>query len=168
MVDRHQKNGKRIVLSESAYGKIAGYLSEFLRRSRASLCIFADINGYPISHRGQDQDLNIQLLTALAAGDFSATMEIATLMGEKGRFKFIYHEGEARNLYLCNVGKDYILIVLFDQDVPLGLIRVLTQRTLEKLHDLFIEVKTDTEQAAQFLDLEFRKLVSEELDKTFR
>ena len=86
--------------------------------------------------------------------------------GEEG-FQFIYHEGLAQHIYLCNVSNDYLLVVLFDKTVALGMVRVLARHTVEKLQDLLYELVMESEKASKFLDVEFRSLLKKELDKTF-
>ncbi|MBN1543445.1 roadblock/LC7 domain-containing protein [candidate division KSB1 bacterium] len=164
---RQRHNGKRVVFSESSFKRIRSLIHDFLQRSRASLCIFADINGYPIAYGGDTRGLIISTLTALAAGSFSATLEMAHGLGESQRFRFIYHEGARHNLYLANVGEDYLMIVLFDKSVALGIIRLLTHQITNQLDELLAELRRNSDQAAQMLDREFRDLLGEELDRTF-
>jgi predicted regulator of Ras-like GTPase activity (Roadblock/LC7/MglB family) len=167
MTSRQQTNGKRVVFSESNYRKLVGQLKEFIKKSRARFCVFADLNGYPIASAGSLKGVSIASLTALAAGDFSATLEMARMIGEQQQFKFIHHEGSLQHLYLCHVGPHYLLIVSFDQSVALGMIRILTRHTISKLQELLNSIEEDRMSAARFLDVEFRELLGKELDRAF-
>ena len=167
MQSRQRENGKRIVLSEASFEKIAGLLQDFLKRSRATLCVFADMNGYPIAYQGYLNQSQVASLTALAAGDFLATSEMAKLTQNGDRFRFIIHEGDKQNLYLCSVGDDYLLIVLFHKSIALGLIRVLTQHIIEQLHKLLKRFRQEYEENLELFDSEFRALLGKELDKAF-
>ncbi|HNR67363.1 MAG TPA: roadblock/LC7 domain-containing protein [bacterium] len=164
---QQRHNGKRVVFSEASFQKIRLLIRDFLLRSRASMCIFADVNGYPIAYGGDSRGVQISSLTALAAGSFSATLEMARWLGEEQRFRFIYHEGAHRNLYLSNIGDNYLMIVLFDKSVPLGIIRLLTRQTTDRLNELLNDLRRKSDQATQLLDLEFRDLLDKELDRTF-
>jgi predicted regulator of Ras-like GTPase activity (Roadblock/LC7/MglB family) len=161
------KNGKRMMFSEDAFQKIKQVLAELTKRANAHLCVFADVNGYPIGSYSITDDVDISSLTALAAGTFSATAAMANLISGEQQFKYIYHEGTHRNIYLCNVSSDYLIIVVFDKSVPLGLIRVLTHHTIARLNEVIRLLETENEKAVQFLDLEFKSLLSKELNRSF-
>jgi len=164
----HGGNGQSIVLSGEMYKSISEILSELATKTRARTIIFADMNGHPITQRGNAADLNISNMAALAAGDFSATSEIAKIIGEKQQFKFIYHEGEKYNVYLSNVGDNFLLILIFDSQTALGMIRIYTKRAIDALHILLTNAKVDEQQSTQFVDVDFNKYLNEELDKAFK
>ncbi|MBN2001367.1 roadblock/LC7 domain-containing protein [candidate division KSB1 bacterium] len=163
----HTSNGKRLVFSETTFQKIFQILTDMIKQSRAHLCIFADMNGYPISYSGTLQDVDVSSLTALAAGTFSATSAMANIVAKEERFKYIYQEGESRNIYMSTVEEEYVLIVVFDRSVTLGMIRVMTHYTIEKLTGLIEQLKKQNEQLTQFLDVEFKALLSKEVDIAF-
>jgi len=121
-----------------------------------------------VVHRGEADTLDLAALTALAAGDFAATAEISRLIGQESRFKFLYHEGAQRSLYLCAVGADYFLMVVFDNSVALGIIRVLAHYAVEKISRFIQSLKQESEQTHQFLDFEFRDLLARQLDRSLR
>jgi len=165
--DNQTLNSRRIVFSEATYHKIIKILADLKNRLQAQATIFADMNGYPIGYDLEVDDVDIIELTALAAGTFSATSEMARLIKEKNRFRFIYHEGESRNIYMCNVSKEYLIIVLFDKSVVMGMVRILTHNTVEKLQKILNELSVEYEKTSQFLDIEFKSLLGKELDKYF-
>lgn len=165
---QQRKNGKRVVFSQTAYHQIARILEELLSRSQARLALFADMSGYPVVYRGDADTLDLAALTALAAGDFAATAEMSRLIGQESRFRFLYHEGVARSLYLCAVGSDYFLMVIFEKKVALGIIRVLSHYAVEKITRYIQELRKEGEQTHQFLDFEFRDLLAQQLDRSLR
>jgi len=165
---QQRKNGKRLVFSETSYHHVTQILDEFLRRSQAQLAIFADMNGYPVASRGDAENIDMSALTALAAGDFAATAEMASIIGHDGRFKFIYHEGTTRSIYLCAVSEDYFLLVVYETRVALGIIRVLSHYAVEKIGQHIHELSQESEQTQKFLDFEFRDLLSKQLERSLR
>jgi len=162
------KNGKKLVLSETSYADVGSILQDLIRKTRAQAAIFADMDGYPIVHRGNAEHLHIATLTALGAGSFSATAEMARIIGERDGFRFLYHEGEDSNLYLSKVGEGQLIIVAFDSAVALGMIRIFTNLAITKLNTMLKEITADGKDATEFLDLEFKNLLSQELDKSFK
>ncbi|MBC8184579.1 roadblock/LC7 domain-containing protein [candidate division KSB1 bacterium] len=160
-------NGQPIVLSGEMYKTISEVISELATKTRARTIIFADMNGHPITQRGTSTDIDIASLSALAAGDFSATAEIAKIIGEKQQFKFIFHEGEKFNAYLSNVGQDFLLILIFESKSALGMIRIYTKRAIATLSDVVVGAKVSDEATSSFVDVDFNKYLNEELDKAF-
>jgi len=163
----NNNNGKRWVFSETSFDKINGTVNDLCSRLKAHVVVFADMNGYPISFCGDTKRIEINNLTAVGAGTFSATTEMAHLIHEKKQFKFIYHEGDSQNIYLCNVGEDYLMIVVFSKSTAVGMVRALTAHAVEKLSGLLSELVEEKEKATEFLDVEFRSLLGKELDKSF-
>ena len=160
-------NGQPIVLSGEMYKAISEVISELATKIRAKTIIFADMNGHPITQRGTATDIDIPSLSALAAGDFSATPEIAKIIGEKKQFKFIFHEGEKFNAYLSNVGDNFLLILIFDSNAALGMIRIYTKRAISTLADVLENAKQKEENSTSFVDVDFNKYLNQELDKAF-
>jgi len=163
----HGGNGQSIVLSGEMYKAISEILSELASKTRARTIIFSDMNGHPITQRGTSADINISNMAALAAGGFSATTEIAKLIGEKKQFKFIFHEGENHNVYFSNVGNNFLLVLIFNSQTALGMIRIYTKRAIDALNELIYTAKEEEEKTTQFVDVDFNKYLNEELDKAF-
>jgi predicted regulator of Ras-like GTPase activity (Roadblock/LC7/MglB family) len=108
-------------------------LERMAYESEASCIILADITGQLISERGKTEGINTQVLSALGAGELSATQEMARLVGERARFNLLLHEGEERSVYLSPVGKKMLLIVVFDGRTPIGLVRIILKNAVDEL-----------------------------------
>lgn len=161
-------NGQSIVLSGEMYKAISEILSELASKTRARTIIFSDQNGHPITQRGTAADINISNMAALAAGGFAATGEIAKLIGEKKQFKYIFHEGDHYNVYFSNVGDNFLLILIFNAQTALGMIRIYTKRAIDALSRLIYAAKDEEQKVTQFVDIDFNKYLNEELDKAFK
>ncbi len=95
--------------------------------------LLSDITGQLISVKGRVDEMNTAVLSALAAGNLAATKEMAKLVGEPARFKLLLHEGERRSVYLSDVGEELVLITVFDNSVPLGMVRLGTRQVIKRL-----------------------------------
>ncbi|MBN1351678.1 roadblock/LC7 domain-containing protein [candidate division KSB1 bacterium] len=160
-------NGQQIILSGEMYKSITEILSELLMKTKARLIIFADMDGHAITQKGTITGLNINTLAALAAGHYAATAEMANILGESDRFRYIFHEGHDMNMYCCNVGDHFLLTVVFDISTALGMVRIFTNRTIQSLETLLSQQQEMDDKAREFLDIEFSTLLNQELDKTF-
>ena len=163
-----KKTGKRLVLSETMYREIRNIIMELVSKTRAKAIIFADMNGHPISQRGELSEFNVAALTALAAGEFSATSEMAKMIGEPAQFKLLFHEGNKANVYISSVGDSFLILLIFDHSVALGIIRIFTSRAVARLNEILGEAKRAEQEASRYLDVEFGELLKKELDRSFR
>jgi predicted regulator of Ras-like GTPase activity (Roadblock/LC7/MglB family) len=167
-MDSQKSNGRPVILSETAYHSIAKVVEDLAASTRADVIVFADANGYPILHKGTIENLDLSVISSLAASNFSATAKMAAMIGENDSFKFLFHEGEKTNMYLSNVGFNFILLVIFKVEVALGMVRVFTRKAIEELITTLNTMKQDEEKTKEVFDLEFKTLLSEELDRSFK
>ncbi len=166
---RKLKDGSRqVILNGKQYEAITKVLSELATKTKASAILFADMSGQLISQRGNTEDMNTTVLSALAASDFAATSEMAKLVGEEAKFKLLFHEGEKRNVYLSNVGDDFFLVVVFDVSVTLGLIRIYTKKAIEDLLSALEEQGEEGETTEKMIDDDFSSLLGDALDDNFK
>lgn len=162
------KDGSRqIILTARQFDEITKVLSELAAKTKASTILLADISGQLITQRGNTDDINTAILSALAASDFAATSEMAKLVGEDAKFKLLFHEGEKRNVYLSNVGDNFFLVVVFDVSVTLGLVRIYTKKAIENLLTVFEESEAG-EDASAILDQDFSSMLGDMLDESFK
>ena len=167
MMPDHNSNGMGIVFSESTYRKISRILYELNTRLKANLTIFADMNGYPIDSSGNIGDMNINTLTAVAAGSFSASNEMSSMISGHEHFEHVLHEGARDNVYMCSVGSDYLMIIIFDKKAPIGFVRLLVHAAVNKLTQYLDSLRVQKRSASQFLDAEFRARLGDEMDSAF-
>jgi len=162
------KDGSRqIILTAKQFDEITKVLTELASKTKASTILLADISGQLITQRGNTEDINTQILSALAASDFAATSEMAKLVGEDAKFKLLFHEGEKRNVYLSNVGDNFFLVVVFDVSVTLGLVRIYTKKAIQNLLHVF-ETTEQGEDASAIIDQDFSSMLGDMLDESFK
>jgi predicted regulator of Ras-like GTPase activity (Roadblock/LC7/MglB family) len=162
------KDGSRqIILNAKQFDEITRILSELAAKTKASTILLADISGQLITQRGNTEDINTAILSALAASDFAATSEMAKLVGEEAKFKLLFHEGEKRNVYLSNIGDNFFLVVVFDVSVTLGLVRIYTKKAIQNLTNVFESSESD-EDASKVIDQDFSSMLGDMLDESFK
>ncbi len=161
-----KRNGKRFALSEVAFEQITEALNALVAKTRARTVIFCDMNGHLVAQRGEIVGYDVNALCAVAAGEFSATAELAKMVGQGDGFHYLYHEGDEANVYISRVNPDFFLIVIFDKSVALGMVRVFTKKAIESLATALEETAREPSSEEAFLDLEFGSLLGRELDKS--
>ncbi len=162
------KDGSRqIILNAKQFDEITKILTELAAKTKASTILLADISGQLITQRGNTEEINTAILSALAASDFAATSEMAKLVGEEAKFKLLFHEGEKRNVYLSNIGDNFFLVVVFDVSVTLGLVRIYTKKAIQNLINVFESSESD-EEASKVIDQDFSSMLGDMLDESFK
>ncbi len=161
-----EQNSQALVLSEDIYNGITELIQDLSASTGAKSVVFCESNGYAVTQVGTIKGLDLPAIASLAANNFSATARMADMLGEKSSFKYLYHEGDNINLYISNVGFDFILLVIFEVDVALGMVRIYTKKTINALAGLLQSASHKDAQAKQFLDAEFKNLLSEELNRS--
>ncbi|MEN6487024.1 MAG: roadblock/LC7 domain-containing protein, partial [Syntrophobacteraceae bacterium] len=57
------------------------------------------------------------------------------LIGEED-FTLMFHKGDTRNIHFSRLGKDFIIVTLFNDNVSLGLIRLNLAKVLQQLEPI--------------------------------
>ena len=104
--------------------------------SNSKVVFIVDKNGQPIAASGELEDLDITSLATLTAGNIAATGGMASLL-EENEFSTQFHEGENANIHIQIVGQRVILVVIFDQQSSLGLVRLRVRKSSQELNGIF-------------------------------
>mgnify|MGYP001056944470 CR=1 FL=1 len=156
-----------LVLPEKLAKQIDCILVELYRKTGAGCVLLADITGQLIGAEGQVQNIDPVLVSALAAGDVAAMAELTRQIGEESPHGSFLHEGEKKSVYLFNVADSFILIVIFQADTPVGLMRLFVRRAAERLHPLTAEFEDLMGSPRQVANTAFSTTLAHELDSIF-
>ena len=125
--------------TEDDFGAITRALERFLTDCNARCALLVDRNGQLVATVGEQPKFDATAFATLTAADFSANDQLARLVGEKD-FQSLFHQGEKESMYLADVARRVILVVLFDNRTTLGLVRLKMKPTVEELTQLFEQV----------------------------
>jgi predicted regulator of Ras-like GTPase activity (Roadblock/LC7/MglB family) len=126
----------RLTFYKEDVEKIDRLLAEFLRLSGAKCALLIDKEGHLVTRRGEVRSIDMDTISALVAGSFAATKEMARLLGED-EFTALYHQGMRDNIQLSLVGDRTLLTILFDDRTTVGMVRLYANETAKKLGDIF-------------------------------
>src|SRR5713226_1116906 len=151
--------------SENDSKLIQGHLQAFLRDSSARCALLVDRTGQLVATVGETPRFDPTAFASLTAADFSANDQLAKMIGE-AEFASLVHQGEKESMYLADVAKRVILVVLFDQRTTLGLVKLKARAVVENLNKVFEEMfnRVGTGPAQQKALLEGAE---DEIDKLF-
>ncbi len=122
--------------TEDDFGAITQSLQRFLFDSNARCALLVDRTGQLVATVGEQPKFDPTAFATLTAADFSANDQLAKLIGETD-FNSLFHQGEKESMYLADVARRVILVVLFDNRTTLGLVRLKMKQTVEELTRLF-------------------------------
>lgn len=157
-----------IVVSESELGNIARVLGRLTLDTGASHVLLLDKSGQLISAQGQTGQRDIIALGALLAGAFSSSRQVAEILGERD-FRTILQQGVHESLYSSLIGEQWLLVIVFDKQTHVGLVKVLARRASEELERVLERVRAGGAQAKeQIVNVQFRDSVANTIDLLFQ
>jgi predicted regulator of Ras-like GTPase activity (Roadblock/LC7/MglB family) len=119
--------------------RIDQLLQSFLYESQARCALLIDRTGQLITIAGERPAFDSTAFASLAAADFSANDQLASMIGEQ-EFSSLFHQGERESMYLADVAKRVILVVLFDDRATLGMIRIKVRNVVRDLSEIFSQL----------------------------
>jgi predicted regulator of Ras-like GTPase activity (Roadblock/LC7/MglB family) len=125
--------------SENDFKLIQTHLQAFLRESNARCALLVDRTGQLVATVGEQPQFDPTAFASLTAADFSANDQLAKMIGE-AEFASLVHQGEKESMFLADVARRVILVVLFDQRATLGLVKLKARSTVEQLNKVFDEM----------------------------
>src|SRR5687767_14152342 len=147
--------------------RIQGILSGFLRESNARTALIVDRTGQLVATVGEPPTFDPTAFASLTAADFSANDQLARMLGE-AEFGALFHQGERESMYLADVARRVILVVLFDNRTTLGLVRLKMKSVVEELATLFEGVFSRGTEGGQAAQPSLLAGADDEIDKLFQ
>jgi len=155
----------RLVFYKEDIEVIGKTLTVFLKNANARCALLVDKDGHLVTKEGESATYDTDTISALVAGAFAATKQMAKLLGEE-EFAIMFHQGKKDNIQLSLVGHRTILAIIFDDRTTLGMVRLYSTQVASKLGQVFNEIserKTESETISQ----EFGQAALGKLDAIF-
>lgn len=156
----------RLVFYAQDVARLDGELDAFLELCGARCAMLIDKEGHLVTRRGEPLNSSVESISALIAGSFAATKEMARQLGED-EFSILFHQGARDSIQLQLVGDRTLLAVLFDQRTNLGLVRYYAQEAGRQLAAIFADIAARPAQPGEGLAQNFSQDASDALDKLF-
>ncbi len=128
------------ILDENSYVVLKGDLDDFLTNSEAKTAMLCDRGGNIIVHCGEESfEESADLISALVAGAFAATQELAAVLKEE-EFTAIFHQGRNTSIFISAVGDEVLLLALFDNSTTAGLVKMYAFNAINKIRGVFTDL----------------------------
>jgi len=161
-----QLRDSRLIFYEQDVERLESELDAFLEMSNAKCALLIDKEGHLVTRRGEPMAASVDSISALIAGSFAATKEMARLLGEE-EFSILFHQGVRDSIQLQLVGERTLLAILFDDRTNLGLVRFYAQETARHLAEIFGEILQRPQSDGSGLGQDFGADASAALDNLF-
>jgi predicted regulator of Ras-like GTPase activity (Roadblock/LC7/MglB family) len=156
----------RLVYYESEVRAIEAVLKELLKLSGAKCALLVDKEGHMVLRVGSVRTFDTDTISALVAGSFAATREMARILGEE-EFSVMFHQGQRDNIQLNLIGDRTILTVIFDDQTTVGMVRLYASEATRKLVEVFERMSQGTDRPAVDLGADYDASAKAKLDSLF-
>jgi len=161
--------GADLILFEEEYQLIHTAISRLRRDANALSVVMIEKSGQAIASVGDMADIDATALSSLTAGNVAATEGLAQLIGEN-QFCSLFHEGERQNIHISLVGGKVILLVVFNEDSSLGLVRLRVRKVTAELAGILDTVTAKSAAGVAMgasNETPFADITDDDIDKLF-
>jgi predicted regulator of Ras-like GTPase activity (Roadblock/LC7/MglB family) len=151
---------------EEDAARIHTILAQLLKEANARTALIVDRTGQMLATAGQPPTFDPVAFASLTAADFSANDQLARMLGEP-EFGALFHQGERESMYLADVARRVILVVLFDNRTTLGLVKLRVKAAVGQLNQVFTDMFNRDGTSAPGVESAFLGEAEDEIDKLF-
>ncbi len=138
-ISDEQLRQDRLVFYAQDVQRLDEELDSFLELSNARCALLIDVEGHLVTRRGEADQASMESLSALTAGSFAATRQMAQMMGES-QFNSLFHQGAQQSIQVSLVGNRTLLAIIWDGRTNLGLVRFYATETVKRLAEIFLDL----------------------------
>ena len=146
--------------------RIQQLLAQFLADSGARTALIVDRTGQLVATVGEAPTFDPTAFATLTAADFSANDQLARMLGEP-EFGALFHQGERESMYLADIARRVILVVLFDTRTTLGLVKLRVRAAVLELNSVFTDMFARDGRTAPKMDTGLVGEAEDEIDRLF-
>lgn len=130
------------IITIHAAEQLRSVLEDFLDKSEASFALVIDRGGAILSECGTvPPTTDPTIVSALAAGSFAATKELALRVGET-EFSMLHQQGRHAHVLMCAIDEDAVLLTVFTEKTTVGLVRFYSKHTVKQVADVLLELRS--------------------------
>lgn len=166
MFRQFDPNLTNLIIGEEESTLITRCLSRLMEETGASYCMLLDQAGQVLSYTGDAHEAEIMHLGALLAGSYASSREMARILREDN-FRVMVQEGAREKIFTETVDGRWLLVVVFDHQAHLGLVKVLAKRATQALSSVLSLVIERNELRRSELKGQFPRAATDTIDLIF-
>ena len=147
-------------------GEIERVLEDLVKVTESINAILITKEGTAVSEAGDNSYLNTTALAALIAGMFTATREVARMVGEE-KFSILLQQGENRHIHISLVTESIMMVVIFENYQAIGRVRHEARKTGRILYDLLENTDNSKEVPSDLSVPQFKEYALNLIDRIF-
>lgn len=155
-----------LVMLDEEYKETGRILDKLLEEAIARVVFLVDKDGQLVASCGDEEGIDSTSLASLTAGNIAATGGLAKLLGQK-EFSILFHQGEKENIHISLIGDRMILVVIFDTQSTLGLVRLRAKKAGEELNEIFQRLINKAKRSAVSSDALLSDITDEDIERLF-
>lgn len=155
-----------LVMLDEEYKETGRILDKLLEEAIARVVFLVDKDGQLVASCGDEEGIDSTSLASLTAGNIAATGGLAKLLGQK-EFSILFHQGEKENIHISLIGDRMILVVIFDAQSTLGLVRLRAKKAGEELNEIFQRLINKAKSSAVSSDALLSDITDEDIERLF-
>jgi len=160
-----------IALFGASFEEASRVLKKLLEETGAHYALFVDRKGFVLAHEEAlwaPRPPALDSLATLVASNAAATKALAELLGEE-HFSEVFHQGKHQGIYVEEVNDVSLLVVIFDENTPVGKVKFYAKRAAGQLDHISerARIEAGPSQANLGLDTEYRESAAALLDDLF-
>ncbi len=155
-----------LIVGEEESALIERCLNRLMEETGASYSMLLDRAGQVLASNGDVHEGEMMHLGALMAGSYASSREMARLLREDN-FRVMVQEGAREKIFTETVDDRWLLVVVFDHQAHLGLVKVLAKRATQSLSGILEQVIERNESRRAELRGEFPRAAKDTIDLIF-
>ena len=130
---------ENFIIYNEEYVLITDILKGLKDNTRAEIVFITDSEGHCIASTGDMEDSHLNSISSLIAGSMAAVNSIGQML-KIDKFSTVLTESDSKNLHISLINDRTMLIVIFEQDSNLGIIRFRVKAATQELEKVFVTI----------------------------
>ncbi len=141
-------------------------LCTMVEKSGAMTAMLITKEGHNIVNAGDTSYLNTTAMAALVAGMFSATREVAKMVGEN-QFSILLQQGEKRHIHISLITDAVMMVIIFEDYQRIGYVRHEARRAGNQLLKALAAENNQEQASEEISTVQFKEYALNLIDQIF-
>jgi len=130
---------ENFIIYNEEYNLIKNILKNLKNETRSSIIFITDSEGHCIASTGEMEDSQLNSISSLIAGSIAAVNGIAQML-KIDKFSTVLTESPNESIHISLINDRTMLIVIFDKNSNLGIIRFRVKNAKKELESVFLTI----------------------------
>jgi predicted regulator of Ras-like GTPase activity (Roadblock/LC7/MglB family) len=142
-------------------------LDALIEVAEATTALLITRDGAVVAEAGDTSYMDTTAMAALVAGMFSATREVARMVGER-QFSILLQQGENRHIHIGLISTSAMLVVVFEEYMRIGKVRLEARKSATALASILESSRDPALVRDEISMVDFKEVAFHRIDRIFR